>query len=152
MDKPNKPVASKPKVIEAEVIHKRTTPQASSDSDILAEAANFPDKKIERPYATTVKRWRAGLRATEIDDHRQKLRARPIIAWGVGALLLVQNVAIWYLVKWALWGHELGALQLIFSTLIAGTLTQSYFLLRLIVRQIFGKIDYHNEDDKNGKS
>ena len=64
----------------------------------------------------------------------------------MGALVVVQTVAIFVIVSVALAMNQLQDLQLIFSALIAGTLTQSYFLLRLITEKVFGDIDYHSED------
>lgn len=44
----------------------------------------------------------------------------------------------------ALDANVLNNLQLIFSTLVAGTLTQSYLILRLIAEKVFGEIVYDN--------
>jgi hypothetical protein len=113
------------------------------------DISSFKERHVELPKTLTAKAWRAGLRSTEIDDHKQKLKARPFIAWGVGILLLFQNVAVFTIVYVALCNNTLQDLQLIFSALIAGSLTQSYFLLRLITEKVFGDIDYHNGDSKN---
>jgi hypothetical protein len=115
----------------------------------LPDTSDFKKRRVRLPGATlTVESWRAALRGTEINDHQQKLKARPYIAWGVGLLLVFQNAAIFYIVVLALRSGALEDLQLVFSTLIAGTLTQSYFLLRLITEKVFGDIDYHNKSNE----
>jgi len=116
----------------------------SSETDSFPDTSIFKEQSVELPFTLTAKGWRSGLRSTEIGDHKQKLRARPWIAWGVGLLLVVQNAGIFFIVVRALDTSQLKDLQLIFSTLIAGSLTQSYFLLRLITGKIFGDINYHN--------
>lgn len=113
---------------------------------VFPDTTDFKRERVERPPVMSVKKWGAHLRGTEIKDYEQKLRARPWIAWGVGALLLAQNAAIFCLVFIALNNNSLKDLQPIFGAVIAGTLTQSYFLLRLITEKVFGDIDYHTND------
>lgn len=114
------------------------------------EISKFKEKEISTPKTTlTVAQWRSGLRQTEIEDNIQRLRARPWIAWGVGLLLILQSIGIWFIIVWSIQSGQLKNLQLIFSALIGGTLTESYFLLKLIVRQIFGDINYHNSENNN---
>jgi hypothetical protein len=109
---------------------------------------NFEEEEVEPPSVSmSAEAWRCGLRETEINDNKQKLKARPWLAWGVGTLLVAQNLGIWFIIVWTLHRGQLQDLELIFSTLIAGTLTQSYFLLRLITEKVFGDINYHNPDD-----
>lgn len=129
----------------SEPLHSTTS---TSNEFEFPDISGFKERDVELPKTLTAKAWRAGLRSTEIDDHKQKLKARPFIAWGVGVLLLLQNVAVFTIVYVALCDGSLKDLQLIFSTLIAGSLTQSYFLLRLITEKVFGDIDYHNGDSK----
>lgn len=130
--------------IDSTVKDKSTTVQIE-----FPDTSGFKKRKVDLPATLTANAWRAALRSTEIDDHKQKIKARPYIAWGVGALLVAQNAAVFFVVYIALCNNSLRDLQLIFSTLIAGTLTQSYFLLRLITEKVFGDIDYHNGDKKN---
>jgi hypothetical protein len=94
----------------------------------------------------TVDDWLSGLRAAEIKDRQQQINIRPWFALAVFVLLVGQNIGIWLLVKWSLETGQLKDLQLILGTLVAATLTQSYFILRLITKKIFGDIDYHNND------
>lgn len=124
-----------------------TPEEDASSEESFPDTSGFKQQKVKLPFTLTANGWRAALRITEIDDHKQKLKARPFIAWGVGALLVVQNAAIFYIVYVALCNETLSDLQLIFSALIAGSMTQSYFLLRLITEKVFGDIDYHNRDN-----
>lgn len=132
--------------VEAEVVPTVSTPTGlPSSSDLPPELSNFEPKGIAHTRSRTVQQWRESLREKEIEDIQQRIKARPRIAIGIGLLLLVQNAGIWFITVWALNKYELGQLQLIYSTLIGGTLIQSYFLLRLIVKQVYGDIDYHNK-------
>ena len=130
--------------------HNSNADQNMSDDQQIAfpDTSGFKRRNVELRASLTATAWRAALRSTEIDDHKQKLKARPFIAWGVGLLLLLQNIAVFIIVYIALCNGTLKDLQLIFSALIAGSLTQSYFLLRLITEKVFGDIDYHNGDPK----
>lgn len=111
---------------------------------VFSKTASFKEEKVTPPSSRmTAKQWRHGLRKIEIKDNMQKLKARPLLAWGVGLLLVAQNIGIYYIIMRALEMDQLKDLQLIFGTLIAGSLTQSYFLLRLITEKVFGNIDYH---------
>jgi hypothetical protein len=100
----------------------------------------------------TVDDWLSGLRAAEIKDRQQQIDIRPWFALAVFVLLVGQNIGIWLLVKWSLETGQLKDLQLILGTLVAATLTQSYFILRLITKKIFGDIDYHNNDASKNDS
>ena len=57
-------------------------------------------------------------------------------------LLFAQNVVVFYFVYLALTLNRLSALQLIFSTLIAATLTETYFVIKIIVNYMFQTEDY----------
>lgn len=100
----------------------------------------------------SVQVWRGVLRDIEVRDKRQQIRLRPWFAIGVFVLLAIQNIAIWFILVWALHSNQLDDLQLIFSALIGGTLTQSYFILRLITKKVFGDIHYdHNHENDDGR-
>lgn len=114
------------------------------------ETATFTRTVVENDGVRfTVDDWLSGLRAAEIKDHQQQINIRPWFALAVFVLLVGQNIGIWLLVKWSLETGQLKDLQLILGTLVAATLTQSYFILRLITKKIFGDIDYHNNGTKN---
>lgn len=108
------------------------------------DTSDFKERPVSLPFIMTVTQWRRALRQTEINDNSQKIKARPYLAWGVGLLLVAQNIGIWFIVMRALETQQLESLQIIFSVLIAGTLAQSYFLLKLITERVFRDINYHN--------
>lgn len=113
------------------------------------EIAQFYPAPIKVPYIQlTEDQWLGALHATEVEDKRQQIKLRPWFSGGVFILLVSQNVGIWFFVVWALQNGQLAQLQFLFSTLIAGTLTQSYFILRFITTKVFSDIDYHNGDCK----
>lgn len=110
-----------------------------------AETTAFRPKPIRSPYmALTESQWLGALHGAELRDKLQQVRLRPWLAVGVFVLLLTQNIGIWFIIVWAIQTTELSQLQLIFSTLIAATLTQSYLILRYVVDKVFDDIDYHD--------
>jgi hypothetical protein len=108
------------------------------------EVTGFRPRKRKNPDGLTRDEWLAGSRNIEVKDKNQLIWLRPIFAGAVYLLLLAQNVAIFMIVIKALDANVLNNLQLIFSTLVAGTLTQSYLILRLIAEKVFGEIVYDN--------
>ncbi|HSW92089.1 MAG TPA: hypothetical protein VLG09_05585 [Candidatus Saccharimonadales bacterium] len=130
---------------------KETT--ASKRHDFPKETSTFTRTVVENDGVRfTVDDWLSGLRAAEIKDRQQQINIRPWFALAVFVLLVGQNIGIWLLVKWSLETGQLKDLQLILGTLVAATLTQSYFILRLITKKIFGDIDYHNNDTGKNES
>lgn len=109
------------------------------------EVEGFTSRQSKPGERLTVDEWSAGLRGTEIRDKNQKIKLRPLFSGGVYLLLLAQNVGIFFIIVWALNMSVLEDLQLIFATLIGGTLTQSYLILRLIAVKVFGEISYNND-------
>lgn len=110
-----------------------------------AETAAFQQKPLRSPYlALSELQWLGALRGAELRDKLQQVRLRPWLAGGVFILLLSQNVGVWFIIVWAIQTTELSQLQLIFSTLIAATLTQSYLILRFVINKVFDDIDYHD--------
>ena len=125
-----------------------TSPAMPENPALPDEVSQFTKTKLPEASLTfTVDEWMAGLRSTEIRDKAQQIRLRPWFAFGVFVLLAAQNIGIWLLVVWALEQNQLKDLQLIFTSLVGGSLTQSYFILRLITKKVFDDIDYHNNTD-----
>lgn len=122
------------------------TPPAMPENPTLPDEVSHFTKTLlpEASFTFTVDEWMSGLRSTEIRDKAQQIRLRPWFAFGVFVLLAAQNIGIWLLVVWALQENQLKDLQLIFTSLVGGSLTQSYFILRLITKKVFDDIDYHN--------
>ncbi len=114
------------------------------------ETRSFRVVKVQSPAARfSIVEWRSVLRDIEVRDKRQQIKLRPWFAFGVFVILSAQNVGIWFILVWALHSGQLEQLQLIFSTLIAGTLAQSYFILRLITKKVFGDISYEHNDEQD---
>jgi len=107
-----------------------------------AEAANFSEAEPERIAAGHSLAQYEKLHAIEIHDLQQQITMRRIVAGFFGLLLVAQNTVVFCLVWWALQQDKLGELQWIFSALIAGSLTETYTISRLIVTKLFEPIDY----------
>jgi len=111
------------------------------------EVLNFRvyDKSSHNKYPQfTADEWTAALYGVEVRDKNQQITLRPWFAAGVFLLLMVQNIGVWFIVVWALNKGQLENLELIFSTLISGSLVQSYFILRFITEKVFSDIDYRH--------
>jgi hypothetical protein len=120
---------------------------APENPSLPRETLHFVETKIEQQTVSfTADEWRSALRSAEVRDKQQQIMLRPYFAIGVFLLLAAQNAGIWFLVVWAMQTSALQQLQIIFGALVAGSLTQSYFILRLITKKVFDDIDYHNGD------
>jgi hypothetical protein len=109
----------------------------------------FQEEDLKLPsQQLTEDQFYKALRATEVKDKKQQIRLRPLFAWGVFILIFVQTGAIFWLSYEALRADQLPELQLIFAALVAGTLTQSYLILKFITNKIFSDIKYHNSEPK----
>ncbi len=60
-------------------------------------------------------------------------------------LLAGQNIAVFTIIISALQKGEVKDLQLIFSALVAATLTETYFITKIIINFIFSTIDYSSD-------
>lgn len=60
-------------------------------------------------------------------------------------LLAGQNIAVFTIIIAALQKGEVKDLQLIFSALVAATLTETYFITKIIINFIFSTIDYSSD-------
>jgi len=130
-----------------------TTPESDnnppSNPSLPQEVSGFKKSSIEVPLVNlTADEWLSALHSTEIKDKQQQIMLRPYFAAGKYILLVAQNIGIWLLIDRSLEKNSLEQLQLIFSTLVAGSLTQSYLIIRLITKKLFDDIDYHNGDTK----
>jgi hypothetical protein len=124
------------------------TTMGHNNPTLPIEVGGFSTKRLEEPSRRfTEPEWITRLHNTEVTDKRQQVALRWIFSIGVFTLLIGQNVGIWFLVVWALNHNALDKLQFVFSTLIAGSLLQSYEILKFITNKVFSPIDYHNESD-----
>lgn len=84
----------------------------------------------------------------ELQDVNQQITMRPLVAIFFGALLILQNWVVFFLVGWSLENGMLPDLQLIFAVLIAGSLVQTYKISQLIVNKLFEAIDYADKQNR----
>jgi len=117
------------------------------NSDLPLEVATFETSTsdaADKYQQLTADEWIGALHGVEVRDKNQQITLRPFFAIGVFLLLMLQNLGIWFIVVWALNKGQLHQLELIFSTLIGGSLVQSYYILRFITEKVFSDIDYGN--------
>lgn len=108
------------------------------------EIINFRHGSVSVTEGTSVKQFEK-LHDYELRDVNQQITMRPIVAMFFGMLLFVQTTLIFALVAWSLKYDKLAQLQLVFSVLIAGSLTQTYKVSQLIVNKLFTQIDYKDK-------
>ena len=128
----------------------RSAASYNDNPSLPVEVRGFKKEPLKTPFnQLTESQWSGALHATEVGDMHQQIKLRPYFASGVFLLILIQNLGIWWIVVWSIQRGDIEKLQVIFSALIAGTLTQSYFILRFITNKIFSDIDYHNGTNKD---
>ncbi len=78
------------------------------------------------------------------DDYRSRLESRKNYGRLIVALLIIQNLSIYtligYLAGWNI--AALQQLQWLFSVLVSGTLTETYFVFNHVIRWLFNEVDY----------
>jgi hypothetical protein len=109
--------------------------------------SKFQEEDLKLPQQLTDEQFNKALHATEVKDKNQQIKLRPWFAAGVFILVIGQTGGIFWLTYLALNSQQLPQLQLIFGALVAGTLTQSYLILKFITNKIFSDIKYHNSSD-----
>lgn len=72
-------------------------------------------------------------------EHRDKLKT--FLLW----LLALQNIVVFLLVVGALVTNKIEGLQLVFSTLVAGTLVETASLVYIIAKWLFTDIHYEKD-------
>ena len=121
----------------------------SRNPELPSAVVDFRTTNTRRPAPRlTTDEWTEARYGADIKDKNQQIMLRPWFAGGVFLLIIVQNIGVWFIVVWALRTRELADLQFIFGALVAGTLTQSYFILRFITEKVFTKIEYDNDITK----
>jgi len=77
-----------------------------------------------------------------VKDLKWIIRHRHFFAYGVGALLISQNIFIFSFVFCAWHMGDIRDIQIITSILVTGVLGETFFVLHFIVRRMFEKINY----------
>jgi len=113
--------------------------------------SKFQEETLRLPPQLSDQQYNDATHAAEVRDKNQQIGLRPWFALGVFLLVFLQTGAIFALIIMSLERGQLPELQLIFGTLVASTLTQSFFILRFITNKIFSPIKYHNSSPKESK-
>ncbi len=81
----------------------------------------------------------------QLEDYTWKVIARKNYGKILVALLILQNIAVFGMVIYALVYEKIGDLQIVFGVLIAATLTETAYMVKVIVEWMFKDINYPRE-------
>ena len=84
----------------------------------------------------------------EIDDIRKRIASRNRYGIALIVLLYFQNIFVFSLAALALFLNRLEGLQLIFATLITGTLGETFLTVNIIIKWLFKDIEYKLDKKK----
>ena len=129
--------------------NKQTTDNVSvSSADLKAgiEKEESDGKNLQADYDKQ-KKVSSGLQ-NKLDTARTwdiwvKIGIRVILTLAFLGILVGQNWFVYQLVNHAITTNQLKDVQLILGTLIAGTLTETYFVVKEIVKWAMKEIDYN---------
>lgn len=120
---------------------------ASNIYDLLNTFKKNPEDEntawTERQEASITIRER--LDEARLKEIYLKNKLRILTSVFTAVLLVCQNVLVFWIVIRALNDGSLKDLQLIFATLVSATLTETYFIMKIIVQFVFSSIDYNYE-------
>lgn len=91
-------------------------------------------------------------RKIEKRDFKSRIYFRSMLIYFTCGLLIVQNVATYYLVFKAFIEDNLSDLSLIISVLATATLIETGFLMKAIYKLIFKEINYNLNDKKKSEN
>ncbi|MFW5702730.1 MAG: hypothetical protein ACOCXP_02065 [Candidatus Dojkabacteria bacterium] len=80
----------------------------------------------------------------QVEDYTWKIRSRKIYARVLTILLISQNILVFGLVVLAMINDQLQELQAIFAVLVAATLGETAFMVKVIIEWLFKDINYPN--------
>jgi hypothetical protein len=125
--------------------------QEPSAATIIGQFDSDPSSNIEQKRDTYKEQYDRSLTEIELKDLHWVVQERPNILKYFKWLLGAQNAVVFGLVLLALGMGELSQLQIVFSVLVAATLTETAFAVRIMVTFLFQKITYENRfDGKRG--
>lgn len=78
-------------------------------------------------------------------DIKARLKNRETFRKFLMYLLVGQNTAVFLIVALALWFNKIQGLELIFATLIGGTLAETAGLILIIIKWLFSEIPYQEK-------
>ncbi len=79
-------------------------------------------------------------------DIRARLKNRESFRKFLIKLLVFQNVAVFIIVGFSIWFDKVAGLELIFATLIGGTLAETAGLILIIIKWLFSEIPYQKTE------
>ena len=82
----------------------------------------------------------------QVRDIEQQLEWRPKVLKFTAKGLVWQNIIVFGLVAAGMFTGHLSDLKLVLSTLVGGTLLQSAYIARIMVKFLFSDIDYHDKE------
>lgn len=126
--------------------------EESSAATIIGQFSNDPSSKIEAKLENYKEQYDRSLTEIELKDLNWIIKERPRILSYFKWLLGIQNGLVFFLVFLALCLGALKDLQLVFSVLVAATLTETAFAVRFMVKFLFQKITYENRFDGGGRN
>ena len=83
----------------------------------------------------------------ELKDNSWRVEARESFGQFFFILLVVQNIAVFALVWYCVKHRTIENLQPILGIIITGTLTETYFIIRIIVEWVFKDINYTKKQE-----
>lgn len=84
----------------------------------------------------------------KLQDLQSRKKLRYWVAGSIGFIMLIQFVALYYFVFIAFQKNNVIQLKWLFVSLFGGTLTETYFLVKLIVIWLFKDVPYRPDCDK----
>jgi hypothetical protein len=108
----------------------------------------IPDISDDGTYAKHI----AEMQRLEREDNQWKLDARKRYGKIFVILLIAQNIVVFGLVIWAFCLDKLQPLSLVLAIIVNGTLVETAFLIRFIIKWIFADIDYKNNTNKSSNT
>src|SRR5258708_2800021 len=86
------------------------------------------------------------LHRLQIKDIEQQLEYRPKVIQFTAKLIVWQYIVVAILVWFALLTDKMKDLGIVFGTLVGGTLLQTAYVAKVMVRFLFKDIDYHDKE------
>lgn len=125
----------------------KETPSAQKD---LSEARSFTPTKTSSLKPTQEVKKESNLTIKKITpmefikgvDYVSKIFFRFVFIVFFSSLLIYQNTTVFNLITSSLKAGNMDKLQLVFSTLIAGTLTETYLIVKIMVEWVFSDNKY----------
>lgn len=142
MSKAN-PVLDSAPIQSEEILTEVNSTEEINLDDLLKNAATREGASIQAPKAA-VETASNFERACEIQsqDHEGRIEARKVFVDQMIGLLWVQNIFVFVILFVALLDNRMKDLEIVLSTVIGGTLLETGFVVKVIVKFVFAEIDH----------